>query len=97
MPNRSLLFGVLVAMILFVAATACSRVLQSTSASDGPAAQGIQTMKPSITYAYLLRQTPFFTGLDSTQLHWVIQHSREWEVQAGQVIVSSQHPGDSSG
>jgi hypothetical protein len=96
MSNR-LLLSVFVAMTLFIAATACSRILQPISAPDGPAPQGTQTMKPSITYAYLLRQTPFFTGLDSTQLHWVIQHSREWEVQAGQVIVSSQHPGDSSG
>jgi hypothetical protein len=97
MSNRSLLLGVLAAMTLFVAATACSRILQPTEVPDGPAPQGIQNMRPSITYAYLLRQTPFFTSLDSTQLHWVIQHSREWEVQTGQVIVSSQHSGDSTG
>lgn len=96
MPNRSLLFGVLVAMTLFVAATACSSIRQPTSVPDGPA-QGTQTMKPSITYAYLLRQTPFFTGLDTIQLHGIIHHSHEREVQAGQTIVSSQHPGDSTG
>lgn len=51
-------------------------------------------MKPSVTYLHLLRHTPFFTELSTDQLRWVIQHSREWEVQAGQTIVSSDSPSD---
>jgi hypothetical protein len=49
-------------------------------------ARDLPAMKPSITYLHLLRHTPFFTGLDTQQLRWVIAHSREWEVQAGTVI-----------
>lgn len=45
-------------------------------------------MKASTTYLYLLRKTPFFTSLDTQQLRWTIEHSREWEVQAGTVLVS---------
>jgi hypothetical protein len=57
-------------------------------------------MKPSTTYLYLLRKTPFFTSLDTPQLRWTIEHSREWEAQAGTVVahcVESQredHDGD---
>ncbi|WP_411571660.1 hypothetical protein [Pectobacterium cacticida] len=45
-------------------------------------------MKSSITYLHLLRYTQFFTQLDTGQLRWVIQHSREWEVQPGTFLVS---------
>jgi hypothetical protein len=44
------------------------------------------TMKASTTYLYLLRKTPFFTSLDTRQLRWTIEHSREWEAQAGTVV-----------
>ena len=54
-------------------------------------------MKPTVTYLYLLRHTPFFTELNTDQLRWVIQHSREWEVQAGRSIVSSDSSGDGTG
>lgn len=46
-------------------------------------------MTPSITYLHLLRHTPFFTGLNTEQLRWVIDHSREWEAQPGAVIVGT--------
>jgi hypothetical protein len=44
------------------------------------------TMKASTTYLYLLRKTPFFTSLDTQQLRWTIEHSREWEAPAGTVV-----------
>lgn len=44
------------------------------------------TMRPSITYLHLLRHTPFFTSLSTGQLQWVIDHSREWEVDEGTVL-----------
>jgi hypothetical protein len=44
------------------------------------------SMKPSVTYLHLLRNTPFFTELSTDQLRWVINHSREWEAAAGTVI-----------
>ncbi|WP_246184007.1 hypothetical protein [Pandoraea anhela] len=47
-------------------------------------------MKPSVTYLHLLRHTPFFTSLDTWQLRWTIDHSREWEAARGTVIVSGQ-------
>jgi hypothetical protein len=43
-------------------------------------------MKASTTYLYLLRKTPFFTSLNTQQLRWTIEHSREWEAQAGTVV-----------
>lgn len=48
--------------------------------------------KPSVTLLHLLRRTPFFVGLDDTQLQWAIDHSREWSVPAGSEI-SAQTPG----
>ncbi len=45
-------------------------------------------MKPSITYLHLLRHTPFFTALSTDQLQWVIDHSREWQAQGGELITS---------
>jgi hypothetical protein len=44
-------------------------------------------MKPSTTYLHLLRKTPFFTALNTAQLRWTIEHSREWEAPIGTVIV----------
>lgn len=49
-------------------------------------AENNMTMRPSVTYLYLLRHTPFFTSLSTEQLQWVIDHSREWEVDAGAVL-----------
>ena len=47
-------------------------------------------MRPSITFLHLLRHTPFFTKLETDQLQWVIDHSREWEVKSGTTILSDQ-------
>ncbi|MBQ5265171.1 hypothetical protein FD776_13545 [Klebsiella pneumoniae] len=52
-----------------------------------PAPEG-ETMKPSVTYVHLLRHTPFFTNLNIDQLRWVVEHSREWEVQPSTAIVT---------
>jgi hypothetical protein len=46
-------------------------------------------MIPQTTYLHLLKNTPFFTALTRPQLRWVIDHSQEWEAQAGAVIASS--------
>lgn len=43
-------------------------------------------MIPQTTYLHLLKKTPFFNALTRPQLKWVIDHSREWEVQAGTVV-----------
>lgn len=51
-------------------------------------APGDPAMKSSVTYLHLLRKTPFFTALDTGQLRWTIDHSREWEAEAGTVIAS---------
>ncbi|MCB5206802.1 cyclic nucleotide-binding domain-containing protein [Methylovorus mays] len=56
--------------------------------------QAASTMKPSVTYLHLLRHTPFFTSLNTSQLRWTIDHSREWETDPGAVIASG--PGDSA-
>lgn len=69
----------------------------ATAACGFRPSQKDQPMKPTVTYLYLLRHTPFFTELNTDQLRWVIQHSREWEVQAGQSIVSSDSTGDGTG
>jgi hypothetical protein len=73
--------GVLLVSLALVAA--CS---QRGAAADA-AASGNPKMKASITYLHLLRKTPFFTSLDTVQLRWTIDHSREWEAQPGTVIV----------
>jgi hypothetical protein len=56
------------------------------NAGDDNAAENA-IMKPSVTYLHLLRKTPFFTGLNTDQLRWTIDHSREWEAQPDTVIV----------
>lgn len=53
---------------------------------DQDVKQERNTMKASTTYLYLLRKTPFFTSLNTGQLRWTIDHSREWEARAGTVI-----------
>jgi len=60
--------------------------LSTCSQAHAPDADHNLTMKPSITYLYLLRHTPFFTSLSTEQLQWVIDHSREWEVEKGSVL-----------
>lgn len=77
--TRRLQFFVCISAALVLAACAASALKQRAST---PA------MKPSITYLHLLRHTPFFTQLDTGQLRWVIQHSREWEVLPGTLLVS---------
>jgi hypothetical protein len=74
--------GVLLVALALV--TACSP--RNPAATDS-AAPGNPEMKASITYLHLLRKTPFFTSLNTVQLRWAIDHSREWEAQAGTVIV----------
>lgn len=59
--------------------------------------QETQAMKPSITYLHLLRNTPFFTELNTDQLRFVIQHSREWEVKTGTTIVGPQGGSNTAG
>jgi hypothetical protein len=65
-------------LALLMLAAGCG---QSSHAGDDG-----NTMKASTTYLYLLRKTPFFTSLDTQQLRWTIEHSREWEAQAGTVV-----------
>ncbi|MFJ9993641.1 hypothetical protein ACIQSO_23250 [Pseudomonas putida] len=48
-----------------------------------------RAMIPSVTYLHLLRHTPFFTALNTQQLRWVIDHSREWEAQPGAIIAGT--------
>ncbi|WP_208948914.1 hypothetical protein [Paraburkholderia unamae] len=43
-------------------------------------------MKPSVTYLHLLRHKPFFIGFTKDRLRWTIDHSREWEADAGTVV-----------
>jgi hypothetical protein len=63
-------------------------VLAAACGQQGYAEQEGETMKASTTYLYLLRKTPFFTGLDAEQLRWTIGHSREWEARAGTVVAN---------
>ncbi|WP_394183708.1 hypothetical protein [Marinomonas posidonica] len=46
-------------------------------------------MRPSVTYLHLLRHTPFFTVLNTSQQQWVINHSKEWQVNQGGVIATA--------
>ena len=62
-------------------------MLTAACGQQGYAQREGKTMKASTTYLYLLRTTPFFTELDTEQLRWTISHSREWEAQAGTVVV----------
>ncbi|WP_414444767.1 hypothetical protein [Burkholderia sp. 22PA0106] len=66
-----------------------STLLASTAgchAQAEPDAAGQMSMKPSVTYLFLLRRTPFFTALSTEQLQWVIAHSKEWQVREGSVV-----------
>jgi hypothetical protein len=47
-------------------------------------------MKASTTYLHLLAKVPMFRGMSSEQLQWVIDHSREWSVEPGAEVASSQ-------
>ncbi|WP_147675779.1 hypothetical protein [Xanthomonas massiliensis] len=76
MTVRILLYAVLALTL-----AACAAVALKQRAPKPP-------MKASTTYLHLLHHTPFFTELDTDQLRWVIQHSREWEVQPGTLMVS---------
>ncbi|BAX63729.1 hypothetical protein BSFP_066020 [Burkholderia stabilis] len=62
--------------------------LASCGGKREPDAARKMTMRPSVTYLHLLRHTPFFTALSTAQLQWVIDHSREWEADAGAVIAT---------
>jgi hypothetical protein len=70
--------------------------LVACGAQRTPDAKQEMTMKPSITYLHLLRHTPFFTSLSTEQLRWVIDHSREWETEAGSVIAKVDQTGASA-
>lgn len=65
--------------------------LASCGAKREPDAAQKMTMRASVTYLHLLRHTPFFTALSTAQLQWVIDHSREWEADAGAVIATCDH------
>jgi hypothetical protein len=71
-------------------------VLSAACGQQGASQQEDKAMKASTTYLYLLRKTPFFDRLDTVQLRWTIDHSREWEAQAGTVVAdcSSADKGD---
>lgn len=58
------------------------------------AGAGENGMKQSVTYLHLLRHTPFFTALNKQQLQYVIAHSTEWEVRAGQLISTGAEAAD---
>ncbi len=75
---RHAFISMLVACAVFLLLATCMRF--------GNIASRNTTMKPSITYLRLLRHTPFFTALDTAQLRWAIDHSREWEAQNGSIV-----------
>jgi hypothetical protein len=78
------------AISLIACAVVLPVLIGACDAQPQPAATSITTrsttMKPSVTYLHLLKHTPFFTGLTTDQLRWVIAHSHEWEAQAGTVV-----------
>ncbi|HEY0296675.1 MAG TPA: hypothetical protein VGC69_15200 [Bordetella sp.] len=78
-PWRQRLRAVAVGLASVLALAGCGR-------ERVPDAENNMTMHPSVTYLHLLRHTPFFTSLSTEQLQWVIDHSREWEVDAGAVL-----------
>ncbi|WP_043419740.1 hypothetical protein [Cupriavidus basilensis] len=73
------------ALLPAVLAACEAQPAQPARHGDAAIAQG-KPMKASKTYLYLLRKTPFFTSLNTSQLRWTIDHSREWEVERGTVI-----------
>ena len=77
---------------LTVAMALCAAAgISNCSAAREPEAAKNLTMTPSITYLHLLRNTPFFTALNTDQLRWVIDHSHEWSADAGAVISRCDH------
>ena len=81
-PVFAAMVAALCAALSFLAAACHS----AGSAGDDNVAENA-IMKPSVTYLHLLRKTPFFTQLNTAQLRWTIDHSREWEAQPDTVIV----------
>lgn len=74
---------------LAIAVSLCAVLLASMTGCDthyDRDAAGKLSMRPSVTWLFLLRRTPFFTALSTRQLQWVIQHSKEWKVSKGTVI-----------
>ncbi|MEP3350092.1 MAG: hypothetical protein ABJN96_09120 [Marinomonas sp.] len=51
-------------------------------------------MTPSVTYLHLLRHTPFFSALSTKQLQWVIDYSREWKVNTGDIVATNEDQDD---
>ncbi|MFM0335964.1 cyclic nucleotide-binding domain-containing protein [Paraburkholderia fungorum] len=76
--------------ILIACAALLPLLTAACDAQSQPPGASVNTrsteMKPSVTYLHLLKHTPFFTGLTTGQLRWVIGHSHEWEAQAGTVV-----------
>jgi hypothetical protein len=72
--------------VLPVLAAFAAWSLPGCAATAAPPRAGF---KASTTYLHLLAKTPFFTALTREQLQWVIDHSKEWRVNAGTEISSS--------
>ncbi len=85
--------------ILIACAALLPLLIAACDAQSQPPGASVNTrstaMKPSVTYLHLLKHTPFFTGLTTGQLRWVIGHSHEWEAQPGAVV--AQCGGDTTG
>jgi hypothetical protein len=75
-----------------------SAVLGSGARAQTPTTQGWprpSNAQQSVSHLHLLRQAPFFTGLDDDHLRWILDHSREWKVVAGEEISTSNQGADS--
>lgn len=83
MKSATLMTGVALFATLL---TACDAPRVSDVQSLSGTAARSAAMKPSVTYLFLLRHTPFFTRLSTAQLRQVIEHSHEWEAPAGAVV-----------
>lgn len=83
MPEPNTLLRPLVAMWLAAALLAATAGCRAQAEPD---AAGRLSMKPSVTYLFLLRRTPFFAALTTQQLQWTIAHSKEWQVREGSVV-----------
>ncbi len=64
-------------------------------AAGGTAWPRPENGRPLAPAPLLLRQAPFFAGLDDARLHWVAEHSRGWQVVAGEEISNSNQDADS--
>lgn len=74
-------------MIAFLSIGACVAACGWHGTADNDIPKNAN-MKPSVTYLHLLRHTPMFTRLDTSQLRWTIDHSIEWEALPGTVIAT---------